>query len=106
MVGARVERARATSGLSQRALAAAAGLSQSTLSRIISGDRTAKVPELIAIGRVTGHTVAELSGTSTVADRVLCAARSTNGAGMDAIREALVHFAELDAFLADQGLVS
>lgn len=44
-VGALIERARVAAGLSQRALADVTGISQSTLSRIISGDRVAKLPE-------------------------------------------------------------
>lgn|SRR5690554_6551965 len=68
-VGALIERARAAAGLSQRALAEATGISQSTLSRIISGDREAKMPEVVAIAWATGHTVAQLTGVGTVADR-------------------------------------
>ena len=48
-VGVRIERARATAGLSQRALADMTGISQPTLSRVISGQRPAKMPELMAI---------------------------------------------------------
>lgn len=103
-VGARVDRAREAAGLSQRNLADATGISQSTLSRIISGDREAKLPELVVIARATGHTLAELTGTGTVADRIQCAARSTNGSGMEGMRAALVHFLELDDYLDDQAI--
>jgi transcriptional regulator with XRE-family HTH domain len=105
-VGARIERARAASGLSQRALADATGISQSTLSRVISGQRIAKVPELVAIGWATGITVAELAGTGTVAERAEGAARATNHADMDAMREALLHFLELDDYLSGQAIPS
>jgi transcriptional regulator with XRE-family HTH domain len=47
--GRRVEAARLRAGLSQRALARRAGLSQPTLHRIEQGDRTPKMPELIAL---------------------------------------------------------
>lgn len=103
-VGALIERARVAAGLSQRALADASGISQSTLSRIICGDRVAKLPEVVAIAWATGHTVAQLTGTATVADRVQCVARATNGAGMDRMREALLHFLELDDYLDDQAI--
>ncbi|GAA1821769.1 helix-turn-helix transcriptional regulator [Actinomadura chokoriensis] len=103
-VGILVERARANAGLSQRALADATGISQSTLSRIISGDRVAKMPEVVAIAWATGHTVAQLTGARTVADRVQCAARATNDSGMDRMREALLHFLELDDYLDDQAV--
>jgi transcriptional regulator with XRE-family HTH domain len=103
-VGASVERARVAAGLSQRALADATGISQSTLSRVISGQRAAKVPELMAIGWATGVTVAELTGTRTVAERAEGAARATNHAGMDDMREALLHFLELDDYLSGQAI--
>ncbi len=100
--GPLVERARLAAGLSQRALADATGISQSTLSRIISGDRTAKIPELVMIAWATGHTLAQLTQVGTVADRVQCVARATNDSGMDRMREALLHFLELDSYLDDQ----
>jgi transcriptional regulator with XRE-family HTH domain len=103
-VGALIERARVAAGLSQRALADATGISQSTLSRIISGDRGAKIPEVVAIAWATGHTVAQLTGAGTVADRVQCAARATNDSGMEGMRQALLHFLELDDYLDDQAI--
>lgn len=102
--GALIDRARVAAGLSQRALADATGISQPTLSRIISGDRTAKMPEVIAIAWATGHTVAQLTGAGTMADRVQCVARATNDAAMDRMREALLHFLELNDYLDDQAI--
>lgn len=63
-----IVRARVAAGLSQRALADATGISQPLL-RIISGDRIVKMPDVVAISWATGHTVAQLTGTGTVADR-------------------------------------
>lgn len=103
-VGALVERARVAADLSQRDLASRAGISQSTLSRIISGDRAAKMSEVVALARATGHTVAQLTGIATVADRAQYAARATNGSGMDHMREALLHFLELADYLDDQAI--
>ncbi len=100
----RIERARAAAGLSQRALAEVSGVSQSTLSRIIAGDRRAKMPELVAIARATGHTVAQLTAAGAVPDRVQCAARGTNDSGMDGMRQALLHFLELDDYLEDNAI--
>jgi transcriptional regulator with XRE-family HTH domain len=102
--GELIEQARAAAGLSQRAIADATGISQSTLSRIITGDRLAKLPEIVAIARATGHTVAQLTGASTVADRVQCAARATNGSGMEDMRRTLLHFLELDDYLDEQAI--
>lgn len=104
--GVLIERAREAAGLSQRGLADATGISQSTLSRIIAGDRAAKLPEIVAIAWATGHTVAQLTGASTVADRVQCAARATNGSGMEDMREALLHFLELDDYLDEQAIAA
>lgn len=103
-VGVLIERARRAAGLSQRAMADLTGISQSTLSRIISGDRPAKLPEIVIIAWATGHTVAQLTGARTVADRAQCAARATNDSGMEAMRQALLHFMELDEYLADQAV--
>lgn len=102
-VGALIERAREAAGLSQRALADATGISQSTLSRIISGDRVAKIPEIVTIAQATGHTVAQLTGVGT-ADRVQCAARATNDSDMEGMRQALLHFLELDDYLDDHAI--
>jgi transcriptional regulator with XRE-family HTH domain len=103
-IGALIERARAAAGLSQRALADMTGISQPTLSRIISGDRTAKIPEIVAIAWATGHTVAQLTGAETVVDRVQCAARATNDSDMGGMRQALIHFLELDDYLDEQAI--
>jgi len=98
-----IESARAAAGLSQRALADRTGISQATLNRILSGERTAKMTEVIQIADAIGCTVAQLTG-SAVAERVLCAARATNGSSMTTMRQRLLHFIELDAYLDDQGI--
>jgi transcriptional regulator with XRE-family HTH domain len=103
-IGALIERARAAAGLSQRALAEAADISQPTLSRIISGERAARLPEIIAIAWATGHTVAQLTGATTVAERAQCAARATNDSDMDGMRQALLHFLELHDYLDDYAI--
>lgn len=103
-VGALIERARVAAGISQRALADATGISQPTLSRIISGDRPAKMPEVVAIAWATGHTIAQLTETATVADRTQYAARATNDSDMDRMREALLHFVELNDYLDGQAI--
>lgn len=100
---ASIESARTAAGLSQRQLADRAGLSQPTLQRIITGKRSAKIPEIVQIADAVGCTVAQLTG-SAVADRVQCAARSTNGEGMDAMRQRLLHYMEIDAFLDDHAI--
>ncbi len=98
-----IKSACAASGISQRELASKTGISQPTLNRILSGARTAKMPEIILIADATGCTIAQLTG-SAIADRVQCAARSTNGSTMDSMRQRLLHFMELDAYLEDQAI--
>lgn len=100
---AAIESARTAAGLSQRTLATITGISQATLNRILKGDRSPKMTELILIADATGCTVSQLT-TSQVADRVLCAARSSNGASMNAMRQRLLHFMELEAYLDDQAI--
>ena len=39
-----------------------------------------------------------------MANRVEYAARATNGASMERMRETLLHYLELDAYLDDQGI--
>ena len=102
-MSAAIESARDAAGLSQRALADKTGISQSTLHRILNGERVAKMPEIILIADATGCTVAQLTG-SAVADRVRCAARATNGSGMTSMRQRLLHFMELDSFLDDHAI--
>jgi hypothetical protein len=80
------------------------GISQPTLSRVITGQRVAKMPELMAIAWATGVTIAELAGTGTVAERVECVARATNHADMEGMREALLHFLELSDYLSGQAI--
>ena len=102
-VGTRVRKAYEAAGLSQRGLADAADISQTTLSRIVAGDRVAKISELVDIARVTGVPLRQLTGTGA-ASRVECAARATNGAQMSQMREMLLHFAEINAYLDDQAI--
>ncbi len=104
-MNAAIESARTAAGLSQRALADRVGISQATLNRILTGTRTAKMTEVIRIADATGYTVAQLAGIG-VAGRVQCVARATNGSTMDTMRQRLLHFMELDAYLDDQAIPS
>ncbi|WP_328387525.1 helix-turn-helix domain-containing protein [Nocardia sp. NBC_00416] len=104
--GDRIARAIEAAGLSQRELAAITGISQSTLSRTIGGERVAKMNELMAIARAAGCVLTELTGASRVADDVQCAARAVNGASMDSMHVQILHFVELDAYLDDQAIAA
>ena len=102
-VGARVLRARKHIAMSQRALAQASGLSQATLSRIEAQVRTPKMDEVVALAWALGCTTGDLTG-SAVADRLECAARTTEGADMHAMRNELAFYLTLDAYLEDQAI--
>lgn len=101
--GPRIAAALKLANISQRGLQDRTGISQATLSRIVGGHRPAKMPELIRIADATGVTVAFLAG-SDASERVQFAARATNGSGMEQMREQLLHFIELDAYLDDQAI--
>lgn len=105
-VGANIDRARESAGLSQRALADRTGIPQATLSRIIAGERVAKMPEIIRLADATGYTVGYLAGEGDLSERVRLVARATNGSAMAAMRQQLLHYLELDAYLDDQGIVA
>ena len=100
---ARVASAQENAGLSQRALAARAGISQPTLSRILSGQRTPKMTEVIKIAEATGYTVAQLMGEDASA-HVRMAARATGDTRMEAMKERLLYFVEIDSYLDDQAI--
>lgn len=102
-IGAAIGSAREAAQLSQRALEDRTGISQSTLSRILSGKRPAKMTEIIQIADATGCTVAQLTGTA-IADRVQCAAHPSNGSAIDKMRQRLLHYIELDAYLDDRAI--
>lgn len=103
-IGARIQRARETSGKSQRAIQADTGISQSRLSRIESGDHAPKLNEVLALSWTLGYTVTELTGHSPVRDRAQFAARTEMGGDVAALQAELIHFLELDAFLDEQGV--
>lgn len=103
-LGSRVVRARERVGLTQRALARKTAIPQAMLSRIEAGTRVAKMPEVIRIALATGSSVAELTGHSSVRDRAVCVARATDSDAIEPMREELLYYLELDAYLADQGI--
>ncbi len=89
-VGERLVAARAAVGLSQRDLERYSGISQSTIHRIESGHRSASILELSALADACGVLIADLQGTNTLADQVLCAGR-TNDAGTQALAAYMIY---------------
>lgn len=102
----RIAEARAASQLTQRQLATISGIAQATLSRIEQGLRPAKMGEIVALAWALGCTVDELTGASSVSERLECVARATDQSSMETMRRELSHYLELDAYLEDQGIPS
>lgn len=98
-IGSRVTLRRAAAGLTQRQLAEKAGLSQPTLNRIETGDREAKMGELVAIAWATGTTYGDLVGDSEVRDRLQHAPRVGSADALAAMKAEAAFFFELDDYL-------
>jgi hypothetical protein len=60
--------------------------------------------ELIVLAEVLGCTISELTGTSSVQQRLECVARATDRSSMTTMYNELSHYLELDAYLEDQGI--
>lgn len=103
-IALRIVAAREAANLGQRRVARLTGINQTALSRIESGEREAKVNELASLAWALGCTISELTGRSTVRDRAECAARATDGADMESMRQEMLHYLELDAYLEEQGV--
>lgn len=103
-IGSLIAGAMDDAGLSQRALSDRTDISQSTISRILAGERVAKMPEIIQIAWATGRTVTHLSGIRSISERAQCAARATNGTAMNGMRGSLLNFLELDEYLTRQAI--
>jgi transcriptional regulator with XRE-family HTH domain len=100
----RITEAREAAQLTQRQLAARSGIAQATLSRIEQGARPPKMNELLALAWTLGCTLSELTGLSSVQDRLECVARATDNSSMENMRRELSHYLVLDAYLEDQGI--
>lgn len=88
-IGKRLVAAREALGLAQRDLARYAGISQSTIHRIETGQRSASILELSALADACGVLVADLQGVNTLAERVMCAGR-TDDAGSGALSDYMI----------------
>lgn len=89
-VGARLVAAREAAGLSQRDLEQYSGISQPTIHRIEKGQRSASILELSTLADACGVLIADLQGTNTLADQVLCAGR-TSDAGTQALADYMIY---------------
>lgn len=100
----RISRALEQSGLSQRKVGEASGISQATISRIISGGRTPTVPEILSLSRALGVPFSSLADLEQASDRALFAARASGDSDMTEMREVLKSYLNMNAFLDDQAI--
>lgn len=101
--GQRVRAARTRARLDQRELAAASGVSQAEISRIETDKKSPTIPELLKIAAGLGTTLGVLTGESLVRDRLTFAARTTNDATAEVMKDRLAYYLEMDAHFADLG---
>ncbi|HOF37813.1 MAG TPA: helix-turn-helix transcriptional regulator [Dermatophilaceae bacterium] len=105
LVAARLRVLRAGDGRSQDAIAAAAGLSQPTYSRVESGDRALRGAEAVRVADALGVRVGALLGAPEVEARAVCAARTSGDVSdMATMRAKLNAYLELAAYLDGQGI--
>lgn len=103
--GERVASLRARLGLSQRAFAAAAGVSQATLHRVETGVRRARMDELVRIARAGGAPLDELIEETPFSAHVLVGARANRAdANTAAVKARLVTMLRMDAHLEAAGI--
>lgn len=103
VIGERLVSARTAVGLSQRTLAQCSGISQPTIHRIEKGQRSASILELSVLADACGVLIADLQGTNTLADQVLCAGR-TSDAGTQALADYMIYAFGLARRLDDLGV--
>jgi transcriptional regulator with XRE-family HTH domain len=104
-IGHRIAERRSEAGLSQRDLENLTGISQSTLYRIESGSRAARMDDVISIAWALGCPVEAILDENPVRDRVLVASRAnTSTADAAAVKRKLTQFLEMDAYLALHGI--
>lgn len=101
--GQRVEAARRRGGLTQRDLGAVSGLSASTINRVETAKKSPSIPELLKIAAGLGTTLGALTGESPVRDRLTFAARTTNDATAEDMKDRLAYYLEMDAHFEEFG---
>jgi transcriptional regulator with XRE-family HTH domain len=103
-IGRRIERYQTAISVSQRDLAERTGISQSTLSRIVSGARAAKMDELVSLAWGLGVTVDALTTETSLRDRVLVGTRADPQADIEGVLDSLVYLLEVGAILDRYGI--
>ena len=103
-IGARIADRREGKGMNQRDLSAATGISQTMLSHIERGQRTAGADQLVSLSWALGTTYGDLIGDTEVRDRLIYAARANSEAAVKAMVDEVAFYFELGAHLDDFGV--
>ena len=105
MIGRRVRELREARGVEVSAIIETLEISQPTYSRVEAGARPLKGHELVLLADLLGVRVASIVELPRIKARVRYAAR-TDGteAGMEAMKERLCAYLELDSYLTSQGI--
>lgn len=105
-LAARIRRLRSATGLDQRAAAELAGLSQTTWSRIESGERAPKLGEVVGIAAALGCLTSTVLGDSDLGTRLTTAMRkSDESVDAQGVAEDLQFFLETEAELHAAGYI-
>lgn len=107
VLGLRLREVRETAGVSQDEARKAIDVSQATYSRVESGDRSLTGDELVLLADRFGVRAAAITGVALVREQARYAARTDGtSSGMEAMREKLYAYLELDCYLSNQGITS
>lgn len=102
-LGKRIQRLRTKANLTQRQLREATGLSQTTIHRIETGEKAARIDELLSIAWAVGCPISHLLRNSAIRERATFAARvSEDEAPLEAVADDLFLMLELDEHLDQQ----
>ena len=105
-IASRIRRLRETTNLDQRSAAELAGLSQTTWSRIESGERAPKLGEVVGIAAALGCLTSTILGNSQMAGRLTTVMRkSVDEIDVTNVAEDLQFLLETEAQLRTSGYI-
>lgn len=105
-IASRIRRLRETTDLDQRSAADLAGLSQTTWSRIESGDRAPKLGEVVGIAAALGCLTSTILGNGEIGERLTTVMRkSEDEVDADSVTEDLQFLLETEADLHAAGFL-
>lgn len=106
-IAERIVRLKDRAKMDQRKLRDETGISQPTLSRIISGKREPRMDEVILLAGALGVSPSEILEENPLEDRVLAAHRATDATVDTAhVRQKLLSFLQMDEYLELHGITA